>query len=32
MLFLFYVCLFSIVRFEVPWDSGSDDDVIEFNN
>ena len=28
--FSFYVCLFSIVRFEVSWDSGRDDDVIEF--
>jgi hypothetical protein len=28
--FFIYVCLFSIVRFEVSWDSGRDDDVIEF--
>jgi hypothetical protein len=29
---MYIVCLFSIVRFEVSWDSGSDDDVIEFNH
>jgi hypothetical protein len=28
--FSLYVCLFSIVRLEVSWDSGSDDDVIDF--